>query len=215
MSEASLQEVETSPAQAASAELPAILRELPDELIGERVLLRPYRAGDGKALWEAVEESRDHILPWLPWSDTHKTPAESEALVRKFHAEWIRREDLPMGIWRRSDGRFLGGTGLHRIHWEVPLFEIGYWLRESEAGKGYMTEAVTLLCRLCFETLGAQRLEIQTDTRNIRSAAVPQRLGFTHEAVLRNYRRDTTGHLGDFNMFVLTPADYARLFTPE
>lgn len=215
MSETSQIQTATSQAQAVSAELPAILRDLPDEIVGERVLLRPYHAGDGRALWEAVEESREYILPWLPWSHTHKTPTDSEALARKFHTNWILREDLPMGIWRRSDRRFLGGTGLHRIHWEVPLFEIGYWLRESAAGQGYMTEAVTLLCRLCFETLGAQRLEIQTDTRNVRSAAVPQRLGFTHEAVLRNYRRDTNGHLGDFNMFVLTPEDYTRLFAPE
>ncbi len=39
-----------------------ILLDLPDEICGERVLVRPYRFGDGRALFEAVEESRDHIL---------------------------------------------------------------------------------------------------------------------------------------------------------
>ena len=56
-----------------------ILLDLPEQLVGERVLVRPYRPGDGGALWEAVEESREHILPWLPWGDTHKTRADSEA----------------------------------------------------------------------------------------------------------------------------------------
>ena len=196
-------------------DLPAILRELPAELLGERVFVRPYRFGDGAALWEAVEESRQHFLPWLPWGDKHGTPADSETYARKAQAKWLLREDLSMGIRRRSDGRLLGGTGLHRIKWEVPSFEIGYWLRQSEEGKGYMTETVTLLCRLCFETLNAQRVEIQTDTRNMRSAAIPRRLGFAHEAVLRNCHRDANGLLGDLNMFVLFPEDYARLFAPS
>ena len=210
----SQQAASSSTAMQAAGEMHLVLRHLPDEIVGERILLRPFRSGDGQAVWEAVDESRQHITPWLPWGDKHKTPLDSEMFARKSQARWILREDLPMGIWRQSDERFLGGVGLHRIKWDVPLFEIGYWLRESEAGKGYMTEAVTLLCRLCFETLGAQRLEIQTDIRNLRSAAVPQRLGFTHESIMRNYHRDANGHLGDYNMFVLTPADYARLFTP-
>lgn len=46
---------------------PPILRELPEELLGERVQVRPLRAGDGAALWEAVQESRNDLSPWLPW----------------------------------------------------------------------------------------------------------------------------------------------------
>src|SRR5579871_5116998 len=91
-----------------------ILLDLPEELCGERVLIRPYRAGDGGALWEAVEESREHIRPWLPWGDTHASPDDSEAFVRRSLAKWILREDLPLSIWERETGRFLGGSGLHR-----------------------------------------------------------------------------------------------------
>src|SRR5690348_7131982 len=105
-----------------------IMMEVPEEMVGARVLLRPYRAGDGAALWDAVEESRDHIVPWLPWGDTHKTPEDSEAFARRNAAKWILREDLSLSIWDRVSGRYLGGTGLHRIDWAVPSFEIGYWL---------------------------------------------------------------------------------------
>ena len=131
--------------------------------------------------------------------------AEAQAHVRRARAKWILREDLALGIWRNEDGRFLGGTGLHRIHWEIPAFEIGYWLRKSEEGKGYMSEAVTLLTRCCFETLKANRLEIRCDSRNQRSANVPRRLGFAHEATLRNDNRTRSGELRDTFVFALTP----------
>src|SRR5579862_1955671 len=114
-----------------STTVPPVLRELPGELVGERVIVRPFRPGDGAQVWEAVEESREHILPWLPWGDKHKSPEDTEEFVRRSQARWMLREDLPVGIWERATGRFLGGSGLHRINWEVPSFEIGYWLRKS------------------------------------------------------------------------------------
>lgn len=189
---------------------PPILLELPDELLGERVVVRPYRVGDGIALWEALEESREHILPWLPWGETHRCPEDSEAFARKWQTRWLLRKDLPVGIWERETGRFLGGTGLHRIDWEIPAFEIGYWLRRTTVGKGYMTEAVWLLCELAFEILGANRVFIRCAAQNTRSAAVPQRLGFVQEAYLRNQGRDTSGALYDLLVFAMTPEDYAR-----
>jgi RimJ/RimL family protein N-acetyltransferase len=181
-----------------------ILIDLPDELLGERVLVRPYSAGDGAALWDAVEESREHILPWLPWGDTHNAPADSEAFVRRQHAKWVSREDLALGIWERSGGGYLGGTGLHRADWDVPSFEIGYWLRKSAEGQGYMTEAVRLVCRLGFETLGANRVFIRCGAGNQRSAAIPPKLGFKHEGTHRNSNRNTRGELYDMMVFGMT-----------
>jgi ribosomal-protein-serine acetyltransferase len=190
-------------------DIPPILRELPDQLLGEKVLIRPYRAGDGQALFEAVDESREHILPWMPWGSQHVTVADSEALVRKWQAKWILREDLALGVWDRTTGRYLGGSGLHRIDWEVPSFEIGYWLRRTAVGNGYMTEAAWMLCRFAFEELSAQRVFIRCGAGNQRSAAIPKRLGFVPEGCMRNANRDTNGELYDMLVFGMTPQDYA------
>ncbi|HZT42355.1 MAG TPA: GNAT family N-acetyltransferase [Chthonomonadaceae bacterium] len=187
-----------------------ILRELPEELVGKRVIVRPYRPGDGAALFEAIDESREHLAPWMPWTKEHKTPDDSEAYARRSQARWLLREDLGVGLWERETGRYLGGSGLHRIQWDVPSFEIGYWIRASAEGKGYMTEAVRLLCRLAFDTLEANRVFIRCDSRNTRSAAIPRRLGFQHEATLRNDARSLSGELRDTFHFAMTPEDYAR-----
>ncbi len=189
---------------------PPILRDLPDELVGERVLVRPLRLGDGVAVWEAVNESREQIGPWLPWVEKTLVPADCEAAVRRGAARWQTREDLMVSVWEKGTGRYLGGSGLHRIDWAVPAFEIGYWLRTSAWGQGYISETVQVLCRFAFETLGANRVEIRCDGRNERSIAVPRRLGFVEEAMLRNQCRDRSGELRDTLVFALTPDDYAR-----
>ena len=57
---------------------PPTLHELPHELRGVRVCLRPYAAGDGAAVQEAIEESRDHLRPWMAWTDSRRTVQECE-----------------------------------------------------------------------------------------------------------------------------------------
>ncbi len=188
----------------------AILLDLPDEFIGERILVRPLRPGDGAAVWEAVEESREQISPWLPWVEKTLAPEDCEAAARRGAAKWQTREDLMVSVWEKSTGRYLGGSGLHRIDWEVPAFEIGYWLRTSAWGRGYISETVQVLCRFAFERLGAHRVEIRCDGHNERSLAVPRRLGFVQEARLRNQCRDGNGKLRDTLVFALTREDYER-----
>ncbi len=187
-----------------------VQRPLPTQMVSPRLLVRPYQAGDGTALFEAVDEDRDHLRRWLPWVDKHTDRAASEETARRMHNRWMSREDLTVGIWDHSAKRLLGGSGLHRCCWEVPSFEIGYWLRRSAEGRGYMTEAAGLLCRLAFSALDAQRVVIRCDKENRRSAAVARRLGFIHEATLRNDARDQNGWLRDTLLFSLTPEDYKK-----
>lgn len=187
-----------------------ILTDLPNEFLGQRVLLRLLRPGDGAAIWEAVEESRKQISPWLPWVEKTRSTDDQEAAARRGAAHWLTREDLMVGIWDRATGRYLGGSGLHRIDWAVPAFEIGYWLRTSAWGQGYVSETVRVLCRFAFETLHANRVEIRCDEGNERSLAVPRRLGFVQEGALRNDTRDSSGKLRDTIIFALTPADYTQ-----
>jgi ribosomal-protein-serine acetyltransferase len=185
-----------------------LLVDIPAELIGERVMLRQFRPGDGAQFWEAIDESRQHLLPWMPIADAHQSPLESEAYVRRMYADWFLRVDMMFGIWELSTGRYLGLTGLLGRNWEVPSFEISYWLRKSAVGHGYMTEAVGLLTSMAFETLNANRVHITAASGNHKSAAIPQRLGFVHEATQRNVGRRSTGELVDMLVFAMTPKEY-------
>lgn len=178
-----------------------------EELRGERVIVRPYRVEDAEALKEAVEESRDHLRPWLPFADAHQSIEESRDFIIRSMASWLLRENFTLSIWEKTAGAFLGGTGFHVRDWEARYFEIGYWLRASAEGHGYMIEAARLVTDFLFEQLNAQRVEIRCDALNTRSAAVAQRLGFVQEARLRSARRAADGSIRDTLIFSLIPTD--------
>ena len=86
---------------------------------------------------------------------------------------------------------------MHRIDWSVPRFEIGYWRRSGEQGRGVVSEAVRALARFAFDQLGARRVEIRMSSDNARSRAVAERCGFTLEGVLRQDSLDVRGRPRD------------------
>jgi RimJ/RimL family protein N-acetyltransferase len=196
---------------AAPAERLPTTIEFPDELHGRRVLLRPYVAEDAPALKEAVEESREALKPWMPWWNTHQSLDESIDFCIRSRARWLLRHNLNAGVWDRATGRYLGGSGFHDPDWRVPKFEIGYWLRPSAVGHGFMTEAVRVLTRAAFELLHANRVEIRCDVRNTRSRAVAERCGSVLDGTLRNDNVTTDGRLRDTLVFSLLPEEVAAL----
>lgn len=189
-----------------------ILLDPPREIVGERVVLRAIAEEHAAAIWEAVEASREHLKPTMPWVKDHVDFDYSREYTRRMPAKWALREDFPMGIWAKDaspeGGRLLGATGLHRINWSVPSMEIGYWVRPEAQGKGYVTEAVRLIAGMAFEHLCAERVFIMCSHANLRSAAVARRAGFAHEGTLRCERRDVDGTLRDTELFSLTRADF-------
>lgn len=178
-----------------------------EELRGERVLIRPYRESDAPDLHEAIAESRDHLRPWLPFADHHQSVAETHDWILHCMAHWMLREDMTVGLWDVATNRLVGGSGLHPRNWDIPFFEIGYWVRLSAEGNGYISEAVRLLTDYATIMLGAQRIMIRCDERNVRSAAVAERLGFVREGRLRNSEIAQDGQLRTMLVFSLIPDD--------
>ena len=188
-----------------------LLIPLPEELDGPRVRVRCYRPDDAQALWEAVNESRAHLEPWMPWAAAYHSVDDARTTNARIQARWLLREDLTMGIFERESGRFLGGSGLHRVNWDIRAFEIGYWVRRSAEGHGYVTEAVQVLTRMAFDGLQANRVEIRMDASNTRSRRVPERLGFVLEGTLRNSAAGTERGPRDTHIYALVPDDYRSL----
>ncbi len=174
-----------------------VLLDFPDSFDTERLTIRSPMPGDGEELQAAVAESIDDLRPWMPWADHIPTVEEEEDAVRQGRARFLTREDLWLLIFLKGTHTLVGGSGLHRINWDVPRFEIGYFVRSRFAGQGYITEAVRGITRFAFETLGARRVEIHCDARNERSRRVAERAGFELEATLRNHAVAVDGELRD------------------
>ena len=178
-----------------------LLVELPAELLTPRLRLVPPKPGDGLMVNRAIAESFVELHQWMDWAATMPSIIESERFVRDAAARYLRRDDLPMFMLKRDTGEFVGSSGMHRIDWNVPRFEIGYWCRTSLVGQGYVSEAVIALTRFAFEQLKAARVEIRTDVNNDRSWRVAERLGYTLEAIMRRDTRTASGALRDTRLY--------------
>jgi len=189
------------------APLDPILRDFPDQLETERLLIRAPRPGDGAAGNAAIRESEAELRPWMPWVHPLPSPDDTEQVYRQMAAQWLTRESLPLILLRKEDGLFVGGSGLMCRDWSVPFFEIGYWVRTSLQGQGYITEAVRAQTRFAFDMLGARRVEIRMDARNMLSTRVAERAGYTLEGRLRHFVRDVEGKLADLLIYALTAED--------
>lgn len=163
-----------------------LLIDFPEEFETERLLIRMPHAGDGKVVHEAIEASRNELKPWLPFAQKEQSVEEVEINIRNAYIAFIKREDLRLLIYLKETGEYIASSGLHRIDWSVPKFEIGYWIDSRQSGKGYITEAVKGITNFAFEELKARRIEIRCDEKNIKSRAVPERLGYNLEGILIN-----------------------------
>ncbi|WP_257348486.1 GNAT family N-acetyltransferase [Pseudalkalibacillus decolorationis] len=163
-----------------------ILLDFPHEFYTDRLHIRMPHSGDGEAVYNAIQASLNELKPWMPFAHLEQTMEDVEVNIRNSHIKFLKREDLRLLVFLKDTGEFVASSGLHRMDWEVPKFEIGYWMDTRYSGKGYMTEAVQGITDFAFTELNARRLEIRCDPKNKRSCAVPERLGFILEGVLRN-----------------------------
>jgi RimJ/RimL family protein N-acetyltransferase len=175
-----------------------LLLDLPASIETPRLRMRPPQAGDGAVLLGALHESLPELrrcLASLPWVASEQTLHSAESFCRNAQANFLTRKDLPFLLFEKASGELVGACGLHRMVWTTPKAEVGYWVRTSKSGRGFVSEAVTALCAYAFEHLHAVRVELVTDEENEASRRVAHRCQFELEGVLRNERRAPDGSL--------------------
>lgn len=163
-----------------------LLIEVPTSFDTERLHIRMPQPGDGAQVYQAIQASKDDLKEWLPFATKNQTEEDVEVNIRESQIKFLKREDLRLLVFDRESGEFVGSSGLHRMDWSVPKFEIGYWIDARKSGKGYMTEAIEGITNFAFETLGARRVEIRCDRLNTKSRAIPERLDFELEGIVKN-----------------------------
>jgi RimJ/RimL family protein N-acetyltransferase len=154
-------------------------------VVTQRLVLRCWEPADAPLMKASVDESLDHLRPWMPWTEGEPQELQQKIeLIRRFRGNFDLGQDFTYGIFNREETRVLGGTGLHTRVGENAR-EIGYWIHVDFINQGLATEASAALTRVAFEIDGVRRVEIHVAVENARSAAVPRKLGYVHEATLR------------------------------
>ena len=176
--------------------------------IAEGIDLRLLEHRHAEELFALMDTNRGFLRQWLPDWDVQKTLDECKGLIRSSLAQLAENAGFMMGIW--VEGSLAGVVGTGRIDWENRSSLIGYWLGEDFQGKGLVTRACGAVVEYLFTELKLQRLEIRCATDNPRSCAVPKRLGFTKEGVLRKAQA-LDDHYLDIEVYGLLAEDWNRV----
>jgi ribosomal-protein-serine acetyltransferase len=140
------------------------------------LVLRPWELDDLVPMAQAIEESLEHLRPWMPWVAVEPLSLTDRAtLITSFAAVWDAGEGFGYGMF--VDGTPVGGCGLHRRIGPGAL-EIGYWVHVAWTGRGFATIAAGALVDAAFTLPDVERVEIHHDKANVASRRVPEKLGF-------------------------------------
>lgn len=170
-----------------------MLKEVEVSLETDRLMLRMPEPGDGTKVNQAITASLDELKPWLVFANDEPSVDDTEINTREAHAKFIKRESLRYLIFKKDTNEFVGSTGFHNINWDVPKVEIGYWIDSRFSGIGYMKEAIERITEYALEDLGCHRVEIQCESENQRSRAIPEKLGYQLDGVLKNHDLSVDG----------------------
>jgi ribosomal-protein-serine acetyltransferase len=170
------------------------------------IILRPARLSDTDFSLEAVRESLQELLPWMPWAHSDYSYKDARDWIKRMIENWKDGIACEFLIIDSLDGAYLGSCGLNRIDRENRMANLGYWVRTSCAGKGITSTAALLLAEFGFSKLSLTRIEILVAVENLRSQRVAVKVGAKREGVLRN-RIVIRGTVHDGIMFSLVPED--------
>ena len=115
-----------------------LLLDIPPRLETERLIIRKFAEGDGAELYSLLERNnnRDFLRANVEEVSSIRTEEEAEIRIRKHAAEWITRDRFVMDIWLKSESKYVGEIWIELKNWEVPLFEIGWFLDQATNGGG-------------------------------------------------------------------------------
>jgi RimJ/RimL family protein N-acetyltransferase len=174
-------------------------------------VIRCYEPSDAPLLKAAIDSSLEHLRPWMPWIRFEpQTVAEKVELLRGFRGQFDLGTNFVYGVFNREETRQIGGSGFHDRGGAGSL-EIGYWVAAGATGRGIATEVTAVQTRAGFELCGLERVDIQVEPSNERSLAIPRKLGFTQEGVLRRRLEasDGSGARRDSVLFTMVREELA------
>ncbi|TKC97162.1 GNAT family N-acetyltransferase [Polyangium fumosum] len=179
----------------------------PITLEGRHVRLEPLTLAHAPALLAALAED-ESIWRWM----SIEPPLSLEAMeahvtsALEAHASGTTVAFVQVSL---GDGRVCGATRYLSISRIDRGLEIGWtWIGKRWQRTAINTEAKFLLLQHAFEGLGAARVQLKTDARNLQSQAAIARIGGVREGVLRKYQKTRGGHLRDTVMFSLVEDEW-------
>ena len=173
--------------------------------IDDALELRPLEHAHADDLYAVVDQNRAYLRRWMGWVDKTKGVEDIRDFIGRSLEQHARNDGFVAGVWH--DGRIVGTIGMLYLRPEPRRTEIGYWLAEPLQGKGIVTRGCRRFIDYLFDDVKLNRVEIRCATENHRSRAIPKRLGFKEEGVLRQMQV-TDGGLVDHAVYGMLAGEW-------
>lgn len=175
--------------------------------------LRLLQPEDAEPMYALIDANRAHLGRWFPWVADTTEVAHARDFIRRGLEKFGRADGFEAGIWHR--GELCGALGLQHLDRDAGATELGYWLAERAQGRGVVTRAVRAAVDALFASVPRlERVVIRCWPDNLRSRAVPERLGFHHEGRLRHVARLGDGFV-DHEVYSLLRGEWAAQPDPS
>jgi len=151
--------------------------------VQENVRLELIAQRHAKQLYQAVNNDRQHLAEFLPWVGSMKSVSDFTNYIKNCRLLYEQKKEVSFVILLHDV--VVGRIGLHHLYLDNKTAAIGYWLTKDAQGQGIVINSCKKLIALGFTEIGLHRLEIKAATTNLRSQAIPEKLSFKKEGVLR------------------------------
>ncbi|WP_027084426.1 GNAT family N-acetyltransferase [Cohnella panacarvi] len=151
--------------------------------VNEQIQLKLLEPRHADELYRLSDNNRKHLRQWLPWVDRTQSVEHTREYIQFAMNQYASNNGFQAGIFYQD--QLVGCIGLHQIDWTNNKSSIGYWLAEAYQGKGIMSKACATVIHYLFDELRLNRVEIRAAVQNSKSRAIPERLNFTNEGLIR------------------------------
>lgn len=173
--------------------------------IDDDLHLEKARKSHALPIFEIIQRDRNYLRRWLPFVDQTRQPKDTENYFRIFLSAAYRDLHAVYVVWYKGDIAGLASfKDIDRVNHRA---EIGYWLAEKMQGKGIMTRTVKKMIDFGFRNMHLNRIQIKVAVGNVKSSAIPRKLGFYFEGIERNGEFHTDRYY-DLEVFSLLKTEW-------
>lgn len=175
--------------------------------VDQDIELQLFQLHHADEIFRLIDQNRFHLRRWLPWVDAMDSPVQYHSIIPMWLKQFADNQGFNLGI--RYRGILVGAIGLHQIDWRNGQTTIGYYLAEGYQGNGIMTRAVQALLNYVFVDIKLNRVEIRCGVGNYKSRAIPERLGFSQDGIVRD-GENLYGHFHDLIIYSMLAREWKK-----
>jgi ribosomal-protein-serine acetyltransferase len=182
------------------------------ETVNDETELRLIDREHSETLYDLFQVNREHLRRWHPWVDVMRSVNVVEKAITDWQQQYAAKQACHVGIWFKE--QFCGMVSYLNVDTSNRWTSLFYWLDAAHQGKGIMTGCCRAMINQGFDAWKLNRITIECATDNSRSRAIPERLGFKLEGIVRSIEWLHDRYV-DHAMYGLLRTEFAKAQPPN